>query len=148
MSTPLRIPEAFNLWLVPMCTIFIKLIGLHLRKCFATGVAPFCLMSHTSQFLASLGGCQLNTSGPNHGPCSTLVATQVFKCSYGKEGDEHHTLVPRGLAGWIWMAMCTWQVMDTALMKGTNNQLFLVALLFIIIILRCDSGSYAISWLE
>ena len=72
------------LWLVPVCTIFIVLIGLHLRKHLATGVAPFCLVSCTSQFLASLGGHQLNTSGPNHGPCSTLVATQVFKCSYDK----------------------------------------------------------------
>ena len=55
--------EPLYLWLVPMCTIFIALICLHLRKHLATGVAPFCLASHTSQFLASLGGCQLNTSG-------------------------------------------------------------------------------------
>ena len=100
--------------LVPMCTIFI-ILGLHRRKCLTTGVAPWHLASGTSQFLASLGGCQLNMSSPNHGPHSTLVVTQVFKCGYRKVGDKQHALISRELAGWIGMAMCSWQVVDTAL---------------------------------
>ena len=43
-------------------------------------------------------------SGPNHGPCSTLVVTQVFKCGCRKEEDKPYTLISEELAGWIGMA--------------------------------------------
>ena len=54
-------------------------------------------------------------SGPNHGPCSTLVVTQVFKCGCGKEEDEPYALVSEELVSWIGKATCTWQVTDTTL---------------------------------
>ena len=100
------------LLLVPVCTVFIELISLHHRKCLVTEVAPS--TSHIT--IVGIPRCvPTDTSGPNRGSCSTLIATQVFKCSYRKEGEEHHALIPRGLAGWIGMAMCMWQVADTAL---------------------------------
>ena len=102
------------LQLVPMCTIFI-IEGLHHWKHIAACLAPCHPSQHTSQFLASLGGHQLNMSDLNHGPHSTLVGTQVFKCSCRKEEDEPYALVSVELAGWIGTAMCTWQVADTTL---------------------------------
>ena len=98
------------LQLVPVCTIFI-VKGLHHRKHLAAGLALCHPTQHTSQFLV----CPLNTSGPNHGPHSTFVVTQVFKYGYGKEEDEPYALVSKELAGWIGMATCTWQVADTTL---------------------------------
>ena len=97
-----------------MCTIFI-IEGLHHLKCIAARLAPCHPMHsiHHNSWHPWVG--QLNMSGPNCGPHSTLVVTQVFKCGCGKEEDEPYTLVSEELAGWIGMATCTWQVADTTL---------------------------------
>ena len=84
--------------LVPMCTIFI-IEGLPHRKRIAAGLAHCHPMLHTSQFLVSLGGHQLNMSGLNHGPHSTLVVTQAFKCGCRKEENEPYGLISKKLAG-------------------------------------------------
>ena len=49
----------------------------------------------------SLGGPQLNTSGPICGHHSTLVATQVFKCGCQKGRKRATHFVSEELAGWI-----------------------------------------------
>ena len=54
-------------------------------------------------------------SGPNHGPHSTLVTTQVFKCGCRREEDKSYAPLSEELAGWIGMATHTWQVADTTL---------------------------------
>ena len=86
--------------LVPVSTIFV-VEGLHHQKCTTAGLTPSHPALHPSQFLVSLGGRQLNTSGPNCGPCSTLVATQVFKCGCRRREDEPYTLISVELARWI-----------------------------------------------
>ena len=88
------------LWLVPKSTVFV-VEDLHHRKHTAAGLKPFRFAKHTSQFLASLGGRQLNMSGLIRGPHSTLVATQVFKCGCQRKEDEPYALIPVELAGWI-----------------------------------------------
>ena len=65
---------------------------------------PHVNISHASQLLVSLGGCQLEPHSLKHECKFTSVATQVFKCSCGNDGREQHALVPMGLLV-VWDAL-------------------------------------------
>ena len=62
----------------------------------STGLLCQCL-SHPSQLLAFLGGCQLKPCSQKHERKPTLVVTQVCMCSCGKVSKEQCPLIPTDL---------------------------------------------------
>ena len=126
LGTPcstLRVPspqDCHAFWLVPMCTVYQVVKSTSPEACHHR-VRLLPLATHVTIIgIPGWAPAEYDMCGPNCGLHSTLVATRVIKCGYGKEGEQRYALVPRGLASWIEMVPWTWQATDLTLINGAR----------------------------